>query len=98
MILSPTPSFDKVFDTLPPTRYLETMTTIQMWIQQSESKLSVPQVTVTEYEIMGQRLGELQVRENLTVLNNTVQFSCNKQTHWCNLKIILELKYLWQVQ
>ncbi|ELK32006.1 Dystrophin [Myotis davidii] len=54
----------KIFDTLPPTRYQETMTTILMWIQQSESKLSIPQVTVTEYEIMEQRLGELQALQS----------------------------------
>ncbi|KAK1346942.1 hypothetical protein QTO34_000802 [Cnephaeus nilssonii] len=53
-----------VFDALPPTRYQETMTTILMWIQQSESKLSIPQVTVTEYEIMEQRFGELQALQS----------------------------------
>lgn len=73
-------------------RYQETMSTILMWIQQSETKLSVPQVTVTEYEIMEQRLGELQVCDYLNVLNNTVQISSIKQSHWYNLNIILELK------
>uniref|UniRef100_A0A8C9CVN1 Dystrophin n=1 Tax=Phocoena sinus TaxID=42100 RepID=A0A8C9CVN1_PHOSS len=53
-----------ILDTLPPMRYQETMSTILMWIQQSETKLSVPQVTVTEYEIMEQRLGELQALQN----------------------------------
>lgn len=77
---------DKVFDTLPPIRYQETMSTVQTWIQQSETKLSIPQVTITEYEIMEQRLSELQVCECLHVLNRAV----NKQSHWCNLKIILE--------
>lgn len=47
------------FDSLPPVQYKETMNTILLWIQQSEVKLSVPQVTVTEYEIMEQRLREL---------------------------------------
>ncbi|XP_045850502.1 dystrophin isoform X9 [Meles meles] len=49
-----------IFDILPPMRYQETMSTILTWIRQSESKLSIPQVTVTEYDIMEQRLGELQ--------------------------------------
>ncbi|KAG5193468.1 hypothetical protein JEQ12_019829, partial [Ovis aries] len=49
-----------ILDTLPTVRYQETMSTILTWIQQSETKLSIPQVTVTEYEIMQQRLGELQ--------------------------------------
>ncbi|KAM5221589.1 dystrophin isoform 1-T1 [Ctenodactylus gundi] len=49
-----------IFDTLPPMRYQETMSTIRTWIQQSEPKLSVPQLRVTTYEIMEQRLGELQ--------------------------------------
>ncbi|XP_036083102.1 dystrophin isoform X2 [Rousettus aegyptiacus] len=53
-----------IFDTLPPTRYQETMSTIMTWIQQSETKLSIPQVTVTEYEIMEQRLGELQALQS----------------------------------
>ncbi|XP_066879802.1 dystrophin isoform X15 [Kogia breviceps] len=53
-----------ILDTLPPMRYQETMSTILMWIQQSETKLSVPQVTVTEYEIMEQRLGELQALQS----------------------------------
>ena len=73
-------------------RYQETMSTILMWIQQLETKLSVPQVTVTEYEIMEQRLGELQVCDYLNVLNNTIQISSIKQSHWYNLNIILELK------
>lgn len=37
------------------------MNTILLWIHQSEAKLSIPQVTVTEYEIMEQRLKELKV-------------------------------------
>ncbi|MBZ3883031.1 Dystrophin [Sciurus carolinensis] len=49
-----------IFDTLPPMRYQETMSTIRTWIQQSETKLAIPQLSVTEYEIMEQRLGELQ--------------------------------------
>ncbi|XP_049728818.1 dystrophin isoform X10 [Elephas maximus indicus] len=53
-----------IFDSLPPMRYHETMTTILTWIQQSEAKLSIPQVTVTEYEIMEQRLGELQALQS----------------------------------
>ncbi|XP_006870206.1 PREDICTED: dystrophin-like isoform X2 [Chrysochloris asiatica] len=53
-----------IFDSLPPMRYQETMTTIQTWIHQSETKLSIPQVTVTEYEVMEQRLGELQALQS----------------------------------
>ncbi|XP_047620792.1 dystrophin isoform X2 [Phacochoerus africanus] len=53
-----------IFDTLPPMRYQETMSTILTWIQHSEAKLSIPQATVTEYEIMEQRLGELQALQS----------------------------------
>ncbi|XP_025713440.2 dystrophin isoform X2 [Callorhinus ursinus] len=53
-----------IFDTLPPMRYQETMSTILTWIQQSETKLSIPQVTVTEYDIMEKRLGELQALQS----------------------------------
>ncbi|KAM5290132.1 dystrophin isoform 2-T2 [Glossophaga mutica] len=53
-----------IVDTLPPMRYQETMSTILTWIQQSETKLSIPQVTVTEYEIMEQKLGELQALQS----------------------------------
>ncbi|XP_067848890.1 dystrophin isoform X8 [Heptranchias perlo] len=44
---------------LPTLRYKETINTLVLWIQQSETKLTVPRVTVTEYEIMEQRLREL---------------------------------------
>ncbi|XP_042637610.1 dystrophin-like [Orycteropus afer afer] len=54
----------KIFDSLPPMRYQETMTTILTWIQQSEAKLSIPHINVTEYEIMEQRLGELQALQS----------------------------------
>ncbi|XP_075813326.1 dystrophin isoform X1 [Microtus pennsylvanicus] len=53
-----------VFDALPPTRYQETMSTIRTWIQQSENKLSIPHLSVTEYEIMEQRLGKLQALQS----------------------------------
>uniref|UniRef100_UPI00398ED900 dystrophin isoform X4 n=1 Tax=Pristiophorus japonicus TaxID=55135 RepID=UPI00398ED900 len=46
---------------LPTLRYKETMNNLVLWIQQSEAKLTVPRVTVTEYEIMEQRLRELKV-------------------------------------
>nr|XP_014433950.1 dystrophin isoform X7 [Pelodiscus sinensis] len=70
-----------IFDSLPPARYKEIMSTILLWIQQSETKLSLPQVTVTEYEIMEQRLRELkalqsslQEQENgLNYLSTTVE-------------------------
>jgi len=50
-----------VFDSLPPARYKDTVTTILSWLQQSETKVSIPPVAVAEYEIMEQRLGELKV-------------------------------------
>lgn len=53
-----------IFDALPPVRYQETMSTILTWIQQSETKIFIPQVTVTEYEIMEQRLVELQALQS----------------------------------
>ncbi|XP_067896656.1 dystrophin isoform X2 [Heterodontus francisci] len=46
---------------LPTLRYKETINTLVLWIQQSEAKLTAPRVTVTEYEIMEQRLKELKV-------------------------------------
>ncbi|XP_048719602.2 dystrophin isoform X6 [Caretta caretta] len=52
------------FDSLPPAHYKETMNTILLWIQQSENKLSIPQVIVTEYEIMEQRLRELKALQS----------------------------------
>ncbi|NXJ63906.1 DMD protein, partial [Rostratula benghalensis] len=52
------------FDSLPPAHYKETMSTILVWIQQSETKLSMPQVAVAEYEIMEQRLRELKALQN----------------------------------
>lgn len=69
MFFPPFIPFHVAFDSLPPVRYKETMNTILLWIQQSEAKLSTPQVTVTEYEIMEQRLKELKVgRESMTIL------------------------------
>lgn len=84
--------FDKVLDTLPTVRYQETMSTILTWIQQSETKLSIPQVTVTEYEIMQQRLGELQVCDFVNLDTSLKSCSSIKQSHCYNLNTILELK------
>ncbi|XP_010002791.1 PREDICTED: dystrophin [Chaetura pelagica] len=53
-----------IFDSLPPAQYEETMSTILMWIQQSETKLSMPQAIVAEYEIMEQRLRELKALQS----------------------------------
>ncbi|XP_072370081.1 dystrophin isoform X3 [Scyliorhinus torazame] len=50
-----------LLQSLPTLRYKETMNTLVLWIQQCEAKLTVPRVTVTEYEIMEQRLKELKV-------------------------------------
>ncbi|XP_068278928.1 LOW QUALITY PROTEIN: dystrophin [Nyctibius grandis] len=70
-----------VFDSLPPAHYKETMSTILVWIQQSETKLSMPQVAVAEYEIMEQRLRELKAlqsslqeqQKGLNYLSTTVE-------------------------
>ncbi|NWY36731.1 DMD protein, partial [Sylvia atricapilla] len=69
------------FDSLPPAHYKETMNTILVWMQQSETKLSVPQVAVAEYEIMEQRLRELKAlqsslqeqQKGLNYLSSTVE-------------------------
>ncbi|XP_038658198.1 dystrophin isoform X10 [Scyliorhinus canicula] len=50
-----------LLQSLPTHRYKETINTLVLWIQQCEAKLTVPRVTVTEYEIMEQRLKELKV-------------------------------------
>ncbi|NWU83088.1 DMD protein, partial [Onychorhynchus coronatus] len=68
-------------DSLPPAHYKETMNTILLWIQQSETKLSMPQVAVAEYEIMEQRLRELKAlqsslqeqQKGLNYLSTTVE-------------------------
>lgn len=57
------PLLNVVFDSLPPAHYKETMNTILMWMQQSETKLSMPQVAIAEYEIMEQRLREFKVSD-----------------------------------
>uniref|UniRef100_A0A8C0FFE1 Dystrophin n=1 Tax=Bubo bubo TaxID=30461 RepID=A0A8C0FFE1_BUBBB len=70
-----------IFDSLPPAHYKETMSTILVWIQQSETKLSTPQVAVAEYEIMEQRLRELKAlqsslqeqQKGLNYLSTTVE-------------------------
>ncbi|XP_042722576.1 dystrophin isoform X11 [Lagopus leucura] len=70
-----------IFDSLPPARYKDTVTTILSWIQQSETKVSVPPVAVAEYEIMEQRLLELKAlqsslqeqQKGLNYLNTTVE-------------------------
>ncbi|NXV78536.1 DMD protein, partial [Atlantisia rogersi] len=69
------------FDSLPPARYKETMSTILVWIQQSETKVSVPQVVVDDYEIMEQRLREFKAlqsslqeqQKGLNYLSTTVE-------------------------
>ncbi|XP_058515061.1 dystrophin isoform X1 [Ochotona princeps] len=89
-----------IFDTLPPTRYQETMSTIRMWLQQSEPKLSVPQLSVTEYEIMGQRLGELQALQSslqeqqsgLTYLSTTVKEMTKKAPSEIGQKYLSEFE------
>ncbi|NWS49641.1 DMD protein, partial [Probosciger aterrimus] len=69
------------FDSLPPAHYKETMNTILVWIQQSETKLSMPQVAVAEYETMEQRLRDLKAlqsslqeqQKGLNYLSTTVE-------------------------
>ncbi|XP_065597609.1 dystrophin isoform X10 [Cyrtonyx montezumae] len=70
-----------IFDSLPPARYKDTVTTILSWIQQSETKVSMPPVAVAEYEMMEQRLRELKAlqsslqeqQKGLSYLNTTVE-------------------------
>ncbi|XP_055657158.1 dystrophin isoform X10 [Falco peregrinus] len=70
-----------IFDSLPPAHYKERMNTVLLWIQQSETKLSMPEVAVAEYEIMEQRLRELKAlqsslqeqQKNLNYLSTTVE-------------------------
>ncbi|XP_042667027.1 dystrophin isoform X2 [Centrocercus urophasianus] len=70
-----------IFDSLPPARYKDTVTTILSWIQQSETKVSIPPVAVAEYEIMEERLLELKAlqsslqeqQKGLNYLNTTVE-------------------------
>ncbi|XP_069746216.1 dystrophin isoform X6 [Narcine bancroftii] len=50
-----------LLESLPSPRYKETMNSLVLWIQQSEAKLTLPRVAVTEYEIMEQRLKDLKV-------------------------------------
>ncbi|OXB79716.1 UNVERIFIED_CONTAM: hypothetical protein H355_010184, partial [Colinus virginianus] len=74
-------SIDSIFDSLPPARYKDTVTTILSWIQQSETKVSMPPVAVAEYEIMEQRFRELKAlqsslqeqQKGLNYLNTTVE-------------------------
>ncbi|XP_069060856.1 dystrophin isoform X4 [Pleurodeles waltl] len=71
---------ETIFESLPPTRYQQTMSNILLRIQQSETKTSIPQVTVTEYEIMEHRLRELKAlksslqehQEDVNYLSTTV--------------------------
>ncbi|CAN9498333.1 unnamed protein product [Ophioblennius macclurei] len=49
-----------VLESLPPTRYKETISTLLAWLQQCEAKMAVPSTAVTEYPIMEQRLKDVQ--------------------------------------
>ncbi|XP_057616228.1 dystrophin isoform X2 [Chionomys nivalis] len=89
-----------VFDALPPMRYQETMSTIQTWIQQSENKLSIPHLCVTEYEIMEQRLEKLQALQSslkeqesgFTYLSTTVKEMSQKAPSEISQKYQLEFE------
>ncbi|NXG50725.1 DMD protein, partial [Psilopogon haemacephalus] len=69
------------FDSLPPAHYKETMSSVLVWIQQVETKLSTPQVAVADYEIMEKRLRELKAlqsslqeqQKGLNYLSTTVE-------------------------
>ncbi|XP_051782196.1 dystrophin isoform X2 [Erpetoichthys calabaricus] len=77
---------NKILNSLPPARYKETVTTIHFWIQQAETKLTLPQVTVTNYEVMEQRLKDLkslqgslqEQQEGLNYLTSTMEDVCKK--------------------
>ncbi|XP_064008032.1 dystrophin isoform X16 [Pogoniulus pusillus] len=68
-------------DSLPPAHYKETMSSVLVWIQQAETKLSTPQVAVADYEIMEKRLRELKAlqsslqeqQKGLNYLSTTVE-------------------------
>ncbi|KAI9525953.1 hypothetical protein NQZ68_002501 [Dissostichus eleginoides] len=49
-----------VMESLPPSRYKETIATLLAWLQQCEVKLSIPSTAVTEYPVMEQRLTDVQ--------------------------------------
>ncbi|XP_070800305.1 dystrophin isoform X5 [Pituophis catenifer annectens] len=91
------------FDILPSVRYKEIMNTVLLWIQQSETKLSIPQVTVTDLETMEKRLRELkglqsslQEQQNgINYLSTTVQEMSKRapagvsQKYWSEIEVIL---------
>uniref|UniRef100_A0A665TBB9 Dystrophin n=1 Tax=Echeneis naucrates TaxID=173247 RepID=A0A665TBB9_ECHNA len=60
-----------VLETLPSSRYKETISTLLAWLQHCEAKLAVPSTAVTEYPVMEQRLKDVQQE----VCRNT---SCHK--------------------
>ncbi|XP_029380106.1 dystrophin isoform X8 [Echeneis naucrates] len=49
-----------VLETLPSSRYKETISTLLAWLQHCEAKLAVPSTAVTEYPVMEQRLKDVQ--------------------------------------
>ncbi|KAG2456401.1 DMD protein, partial [Polypterus senegalus] len=75
-----------ILNSLPPARYKETVTTLHLWIQQAETKLTLPQVTVTNYLVMEQRLKDLkslqgslqEQQEGLNYLTSTMEDVCKK--------------------
>ncbi|MGH0119294.1 UNVERIFIED_CONTAM: hypothetical protein FKN15_025765, partial [Acipenser sinensis] len=89
-----------ILESLPPTRYKETVTTLLLWIQQSETRLSIPQVTVTEYKVMEQRLKELKVlqgslqeqQSGLNYLTSMMEEVCQKAPVEISKKYRLEIE------
>ncbi|MGH0119574.1 UNVERIFIED_CONTAM: hypothetical protein FKN15_032399 [Acipenser sinensis] len=89
-----------ILESLPPTRYKETVTSLLLWIQQSETRLSIPQVTVTEYEVMEQRLKELKVlqgslqeqQSGLNYLTSMMEEVCQKAPVEISKKYRLEIE------
>ncbi|XP_058042481.1 dystrophin isoform X1 [Ahaetulla prasina] len=91
------------FDILPSVQYKEIMNTILLWIQQSETKLSIPQVTVTDLETMEKRLRELKALQSslqeqqngINYLSTTVEEMSKRapagvsQKYWSEIEVIL---------
>ncbi|XP_066562465.1 dystrophin isoform X5 [Amia ocellicauda] len=89
-----------ILESLPPTRYKETVTSLLLWIQQAENRLAIPQATVTEYPVMEQRLKEskaLQVslqeqQSGLNYLTSTMEEVCRKAPVEISQKYRLEIE------
>ncbi|XP_015219666.1 dystrophin isoform X7 [Lepisosteus oculatus] len=89
-----------ILESLPPARYRETVTSLLFWIQQSESRLVVPQFAVTEYQAMEQRLKEIKAlqvslqeqQSGLNYLTSTMDELCQKAPVEISQKYRLEIE------